>query len=175
MAECIYTVKDRQTGEILCRGTEKECAAYLGCRESYVRGLIRQQPEYKANTKYSKYKVERHGEVKRGGSRRKDVVCCDCGVLMKNVCVSRRRCPECARKHAREQNKQHMREVRNIPLAQPQIVNKNKEGCDGCKYFYGTWIPSCNYIFEEDKRRPCPPGKECTVKVRKRGKHEEEK
>ena len=29
-------------------------------------------------------------------------------------------------------------------------------------------IPCCNYIFVEDKRRPCPPGAGCTVKTTKR-------
>lgn len=38
--------------------------------------------------------------------------------------------------------------------------------CSGCRYFFGTYLVNrcCNYIFIEDRRRPCPPGKGCTVK-----------
>lgn len=37
--------------------------------------------------------------------------------------------------------------------------------CYGCIYFFGSeGVECCNYIFMEDKRRPCPPGKDCTVK-----------
>lgn len=39
--------------------------------------------------------------------------------------------------------------------------------CNGCVYkgLVQGHVPSCNYIFMEDKQRPCPPGKGCTVKV----------
>lgn len=39
--------------------------------------------------------------------------------------------------------------------------------CEGCIYHGyagGDWR-CCDYIFIEDKRRPCPPGKDCTVKT----------
>lgn len=45
--------------------------------------------------------------------------------------------------------------------------------CAGCFHWRG-WSENsicCNYIFDEDRRRPCPPGAECTVK-RPRGKGE---
>ena len=38
--------------------------------------------------------------------------------------------------------------------------------CDNCVYrtvIGGT--SGCNYLFVTGKRRPCPPGDECTVKV----------
>lgn len=165
MAE--YIVKDRSTDEVLCRGTSKECAEYIGCHVKYLRDLVtRKQPKYKFESQYSKYKVERHGEVKHGGARMKDITCCDCGVLMKNVGSTRKRCPECARKYTREQNRQHMREVRNASPVSPNIVNKNKSGCEGCVYFYGDYEISscCNYIFIKGKQRPCPPGDGCTVR-----------
>lgn len=41
-----------------------------------------------------------------------------------------------------------------------------KHPCFGCVYMgvlQGS-TPMCNYIFMEDKRRPCPPGEGCTVK-----------
>lgn len=38
--------------------------------------------------------------------------------------------------------------------------------CDGCLHFYGAYPCNkcCNYIFDRDKRRPCKPGADCTVK-----------
>ena len=41
--------------------------------------------------------------------------------------------------------------------------------CKGCYYLtqaggYGC----CNYIFMEGHRRPCPPGKACTVKTKQK-------
>lgn len=39
--------------------------------------------------------------------------------------------------------------------------------CAGCIY-YGTSTLTCDYILLEDRRRPCPPGKGCTVKRTKR-------
>lgn len=164
MAE--FIVKDRQTGEVLCKGTRQMCADFLGCDAQYVKSLVRTPPKYEKESKYSKYLVERHGEVKQGGSRRKDVICCDCGTLMKNTCASRKRCPECVRKYNLERNRQYMREVRNASPAQMNIVNKNKSGCEGCVYFYGDYEISscCNYIFIKGKQRPCPPGDGCTVR-----------
>lgn len=39
--------------------------------------------------------------------------------------------------------------------------------CLGCKYYCNIYenVYYCSYMFREDKRRPCPPGKDCTVKV----------
>lgn len=38
--------------------------------------------------------------------------------------------------------------------------------CNGCVYASSAHnIQMCNYIFVEDKMRPCPPGEGCTVKL----------
>lgn len=37
------------------------------------------------------------------------------------------------------------------------------EACLGCIYFAETTL-TCDYILMTDKRRPCPPGKGCTVR-----------
>lgn len=44
--------------------------------------------------------------------------------------------------------------------------------CEGCLHWYGCFETTrcCNFIFDMDKRRPCPPGKGCTVKRPYRGK-----
>ena len=43
-----------------------------------------------------------------------------------------------------------------------------KAYCDDCVYYAklgcGT-MRCCNYFIKTDKRRPCPPGEGCTVKV----------
>ena len=42
--------------------------------------------------------------------------------------------------------------------------------CNGCVYkgIVQGHVPCCNYIFMEDKRRPCPPGEGCAVKTTNR-------
>jgi hypothetical protein len=69
-----------------------------------------------------------------------------------------------------------MRESRNA-VEHPQIVDKHKSGCEGCDYFFGDYESNkcCNYIFIEGKRRPCPPGKDCTVKKERKWHREKKK
>jgi uncharacterized Fe-S cluster-containing MiaB family protein len=45
-------------------------------------------------------------------------------------------------------------------------VGYQDKHCKGC-YHYRHGISNvymCSYIFDVGKRRPCPPGKKCTVK-----------
>ena len=174
MAEYIFTVKDRLTDEILCQGSSEECAEAINCDPNYFRKMARTGHKYTTNSKYSKYIVERQvfGEAKRGGARTKDVICCDCGLLMKKVSTKRKRCPECARKHKNMVNAQRLRETRGTAPRLTPIRNPNAKFCDGCVFFGGDYegSRSCNYIFIKGKRRPCPPGKGCTVKI-DRGKN----
>ena len=48
-----------------------------------------------------------------------------------------------------------------------QAFKDNCKYCEGCKYYHmvssGT-CKYCNYIFVEHHKRPCPPGKGCTVR-----------
>lgn len=49
---------------------------------------------------------------------------------------------------------------------------EHKDGrkyCVGCVYFYGDYEVNrcCNYIFVREKKRPCPPGKDCTERREK--------
>ena len=41
--------------------------------------------------------------------------------------------------------------------------------CKGCTHLIrvGAW-GCCNYIFDMGHSRPCPPGKHCTVKTKKK-------
>ncbi len=45
-------------------------------------------------------------------------------------------------------------------------------GCKGCTYAkrYAYEAYFCEYYLQTGKRRPCPPGKDCTVKVSVRSK-----
>lgn len=44
-----------------------------------------------------------------------------------------------------------------------------KNNCDDCFYYRSANLDRyCAYIFVEHKRRPCPPGDECTVKIRRK-------
>ena len=43
--------------------------------------------------------------------------------------------------------------------------------CDPCVYrkvFTGGWLPYCDYLCMVGKRRPCPAGDGCTVRVTRR-------
>lgn len=169
-----YIVKDRETGEVLAKGSTVCCAEAVGCECSYIRKLAK--IEHKSNTKYSMFKVERigSGTAERGGAHKRDVICCDCGLLMKNTSVSRRRCPECARKRNNTSKSRRMREIRGTPSP---IRNPNIKGCEGCFYLRGEYEINkcCNYIFVKGERRPCPPGEGCTVKIdRGKGSAKEE-
>lgn len=160
MASYIYTVKDRQTGAELFAGREGACAKFLDCSADYVRTLAKQvHPPSK--TRFGHVLVERH---------REDTVpkCEGCGAEMPGAGPMRKRCPECAKERGREQARRYRQEhptavsIRDIFEAQAQM----QRHCKGCAYFGGenNVNNSCNYIFIEDKRRPCSPGKDCTVR-----------
>ena len=162
-----YIVRNRETGDVLAKGDSVCCAEVVGCEYSYIRTLAKL--EHKLNSKYSMFEVERIGDGKgeRGGAHKRDVICCDCGLLMKNTSVSRRRCPECARKHSNASKAQRMREIRGTANSPSPIRNPNIKGCEGCIYLRGEYDINkcCNYIFIKGERRPCPPGEGCTVKI----------
>ena len=45
--------------------------------------------------------------------------------------------------------------------------------CMNCKHYRragADTLKMCHYIFDKDMMRPCPPGKDCTVKELKRRK-----
>lgn len=43
--------------------------------------------------------------------------------------------------------------------------------CEGCVHWYGSYENNrcCNYIFDMEKSRPCPPGNDCTEYIPYRG------
>ena len=45
--------------------------------------------------------------------------------------------------------------------------------CIGCKYYtkITDGVRYCSYMFRTDNRRPCPPGKDCTVRVERKKKN----
>ena len=113
-----------------------------------------------------------------GGARTKDVVCCDCGALMEGVSAKRKRCPECAHKHKTDITREGMRRLRgSAPVESSMMENRDTDGCEGCIFFRGGFEVNrcCNYIFIMKKRRPCPPGEGCTVKIERKGYREKKK
>jgi hypothetical protein len=59
----------------------------------------------------------------------------------------------------------------------PKVIDMEEKVCDAychnCIYFGGHGDPNwccCNYFLLTDKRRPCPPGKGCTVKQKAKRK-----
>lgn len=54
----------------------------------------------------------------------------------------------------------------------PEVEAMDNKYCHDCIYFGGATECSCtcNYIFMEDKKRPCNPGNECTVRIKRRRK-----
>ena len=52
---------------------------------------------------------------------------------------------------------------------------KAKNYCHNCMYcnMISDATRYCSYIFVTGHRRPCPPGKDCTVKVPKKPKKKE--
>lgn len=167
--EVIYTIKDAETGEILCRGTCGECAGFLNTDMRQVRALASYERKTNIKTKFSKYRVERHGTPKSGGAVKTNKTCADCGVLMVDVPVMRQRCPECARKHTLEQNRNNMRRARgqSAEVRKPTKQATRDSNCENCIYYRGEYAINacCNYIFDTGEHRPCPPGDECTVKI----------
>ena len=171
MAGKFYTIKDRQSGEVLCQGGQSVCMNFLGCSSSCLRSLAMKDVQ---SRKYQKYEItfEISDLVKPGGRHEKDVICCDCGVLMKNVDATRKRCAECARKHALEHKREKMREKRSSTPLVTKKVTKKTNYCEGCIHYRGVYVTDlcCNYYFDTDKRRPCPFGEGCTVKATKKNK-----
>lgn len=110
-------------------------------------------------------------------TKKVDKPCEDCGVLLVQVAPIRRLCYACAKKRQKAGKKKYntVKQKERIVLQGSPIPNPNAKYCEGCVYWYGGFdgYELCNYIFCNDHRRPCPPGKDCTEKVigkRKRSK-----
>lgn len=167
MAAYIYTIKDRESGKVLFSGREVECSKFLGTDPKTIYYLVTRDTDPKKSYKFGRYKVERElrADAPRGGDRRKDTVCCDCGIPLPGVGAKRKRCPDCAEKRKMLWHVEHRGVVpRGVTAEELQ------RPCKGCSYLGGgIYIDrTCNYIFMEGHRRPCPPGERCTVKKLKK-------
>lgn len=74
-----------------------------------------------------------------------------CGLLMENVSPQRKYCTQCLR-------------FRNAHRGISKGLVFKGNPCKDCRFFV---TGSCSYIFIVGHRRPCPPGRECTVKERR--------
>lgn len=104
-----------------------------------------------------------------GSAKRVDKPCEDCGALLVNVVSTRKYCYECARKRQQANKKQYntvKQKKEKVVLRGTPIQNNNAKYCKGCFYWGGHDESACccNYLLITDKRRPCSPGKDCTVR-----------
>jgi len=99
--------------------------------------------------------------------------CEGCGVMMENVSPMKKYCFACAKERRNKQSTRY-REAHRAPKTEkphsPPVHNPYMKYCKGCYYYGGgcETTATCNYIFIVGHRRPCPPGKDCTVKKAKR-------
>ena len=107
------------------------------------------------------------------GIKKIDKNCEDCGTLMVQVSFTKKLCSACAKERQRtwqrawqKTYKAAIRKEKAV-LRSTSIQNPNAQYCEGCIYWGGDYQTnrSCNYIFQTGHRRPCPPGKDCTVKI----------
>ena len=49
-------------------------------------------------------------------------------------------------------------------------MDVNHKGCKSCVYGYtiNTYMITCDYFLKTGKRRPCPGGEGCTVKIKRK-------
>ena len=135
MCDCYFVVKDRKTGEILCQGSMRDCADFLGCDDAHIQYLVNARRNNITSTRHSKYKVER----KMFDGNQSDI----------------------------ERTQYRIPGRKTVDPKIPIIYNPYSKYCKDCVYYMGGFTKFCQYIFVEDKRRPCPPGKDCTVKVKR--------
>lgn len=50
---------------------------------------------------------------------------------------------------------------------QNKAKRRNDKHCEGCHYYKMVFPPErcCHYLLMTNQKRPCDPGKDCTVKV----------
>ena len=105
-----------------------------------------------------------------------DKTCVDCGVLMVNVSPMKKYCESCARKRKRLATVRHAERKKTANMVKQQmkqVRNPNAKYCAGCEHWSSDDnCHCCNYIFNMGHRRPCPPGKDCTVRKNKRKRKE---
>lgn len=85
-------------------------------------------------------------------------------------------CAKCKPLLARFSGKRRtVEKARNLYLAEKEAEFKKAQayfapGCEGCKYWRAISVGgrACHYALDNEKRRPCKPGKDCTVRVEKK-------
>lgn len=93
--------------------------------------------------------------------------CVDCGVVMENCTVAQKRCPECLKIWTRIYRENYRERIKMVGVKPRDTQACSTEYCEGCDYFFGSCVKTCNYLFVTGHRRPCPPGKDCTVRKEK--------
>lgn len=105
--------------------------------------------------------------------RYEDKICACCGSIIPNAHHKTVYCKQCKSEYMGSKQKEQQAEYKARQRAKNAMANppKPKEKttdsfCEGCIYFDSYRV--CNYYLITDIRRPCPPGKGCTVRAKKR-------
>ena len=134
-----------------------------------VCGAVKYQTDNRQKCLRGCHCQNRRGGVIMADTKRVDKNCEDCGALMVDVSPLRMFCYDCARKRHQTSNKRS-KLARKGKISATNATNPNEKYCKGCMHWGGQYSACCNYIFDKGQRRPCPPGKDCTVKVVRRRK-----
>lgn len=102
-----------------------------------------------------------------------DKICVCCGKTIPKAHHKTMYCDECKDIYQRKTQKEYQTEYRERKRAEkakyappkPQEKTTDKF-CRGCIYF--DYYKCCNYFLVTGKHRPCPPGKGCTEKKKRR-------
>ena len=162
MGRYLYTIKDKETGEVLFVGGEGASAKFLDCEPSYMSALGRNASTEK-RTIYGDKVITREWTDT-------SVECMRCGITIKNTCANQKYCTNCARMRRKlSRNKgiqiQYLQED-GILLRIQEKQQLMQERCHGCIYFGAEnyMNATCNYLFIVGHSRGCPPGEGCTVR-----------
>ena len=93
----MYTVRSRETGEILFQGRKEECCAFLGCSANT---LYRIAIDKHKNSAFAQRYLITHEQCQ--ALDRKDIICEECGCVVRNVDKRKRLCPACAQRREKE-------------------------------------------------------------------------
>lgn len=166
MGRYLYTIKDKNTGNVLFVGGEGAAARFLDCDTNYLCSLARRTAVTGKQTTYGDKEVMREWV--------ETVVACQCcGIEMKNVRPNQLYCPECAKKRKNSRNSKGVEmqclQEDGTMISVDEKQREMQKRCHGCVYFGGEKYmnASCNYLFIVGHSRGCPGGDNCTKRKTK--------
>lgn len=166
MGRYLYTIKDKQTGEVLFAGGEGDSARFLNCDPVYMSNITRRGTMAGKRIFYGNKEITRQWVDAI-------VECQMCGITIENGRPNQKYCRACAKKrknsHISSGISMQCLQEDGILIHIQQKQRQMQEHCRGCIYFGGEnyMNASCNYLFIVGHSRGCPPGAGCTVRKEK--------